>query len=68
MSEFGAADIPRLDDKGKYEVPFPVLFRNDCWLNASTYEELEAFVLSRRGDRRTDSLWLKRFERPKQLA
>ncbi len=32
------------DDKGEYEVPFPVLFKEDSWLNASTYEELEVFV------------------------
>ncbi len=33
-----------MDDVGKYEVPFPVLFKGDCWLNASTHEELDAFV------------------------
>ncbi len=33
-----------MDDVGKYEVPFPVLFKGDCWLNASTQEELDALV------------------------
>ncbi len=33
-----------MDDKGKYEVPFPVLFKNDSWLNASTREEVEVFI------------------------
>ncbi len=29
---------------GEYELPFPVLFKGDCWLNASTHEEIEVFV------------------------
>ncbi len=33
-----------VDNIGKYEVPFPVLFKDDKWLNASTHEELDAFV------------------------
>ncbi len=37
-------DVLAMDDKGRYEVPFPVLFKDDCWLNASTNEELDAFV------------------------
>ncbi len=32
------------DHKGKYEVPFHVLFKNDSWLNAITHEELDVFV------------------------
>ncbi len=33
-----------MDDKGKYELPFPVLFKNDSWLNASTREEIGVFI------------------------
>jgi hypothetical protein len=32
------------DQRGHYEVPFPVVFRDDCWWNASTGEELDAYV------------------------
>ena len=32
------------DDHGPYELPFLVVFRDDCWWNAHTGEELEAFV------------------------
>ncbi len=37
-------DVLAMDDKGRYEVPFPVVFKDNCWLNASTNEELDAFV------------------------
>ncbi len=33
-----------VDEIGRYELPFPVLFKDDKWLNASTRQELEAFV------------------------
>jgi len=33
-----------LDNIGKYEIPFPVVFRNDSWWNARTGEELDAFI------------------------
>ena len=33
-----------LDNIGQYEIPFPVVFRNDSWWNARTGEELDAFT------------------------
>ena len=33
-----------LDDIGQYEIPFPVVFRDDSWWNARTGEELDTFV------------------------
>ena len=33
-----------LDNIGQYEIPFPVVFRNDSWWNAHTGEELDAFI------------------------
>ncbi len=33
-----------LDNIGKYEIPFPVVFRNDSWWNACTGEELDTFI------------------------
>lgn len=34
------------DERGRYAIPFPVIFRDDCWFNARTGEELadEVFV------------------------
>jgi hypothetical protein len=32
------------DNRGKYAVPFPVVFRNDSWWNARTGEELDTFI------------------------
>lgn len=32
------------DQKGRYEIPFPVRFENDRWLNAKTGQELDAFI------------------------
>ena len=32
------------DHKGRYEIPFPVRFEDDRWWNASTGQELDAFV------------------------
>ncbi len=32
------------DHRGRYEVPFPVIFREDRWWNAETGQQLEAFV------------------------
>jgi hypothetical protein len=29
---------------GQYEIPFPVVFRDDSWWNARTGEELDAFI------------------------
>lgn len=43
------------DQRGTYEIPFAVLFKDDKWLNASTREELDCFVAGWREwkDRRT---------------
>lgn len=32
------------DNRGQYEIPFLVIFRDDSWRNFRTGEELEAFV------------------------
>lgn len=32
------------DQRGQYEVPFPVVFRDDSWWNAHTGEELDAYI------------------------
>ena len=32
------------DGRGQYEIPFPVVFRDDSWWNARTGEELDAFI------------------------
>ncbi len=32
------------DQRGQYEVPFPVVFRDDRWRNAHTGEELDIYV------------------------
>ncbi len=32
------------DDQGQYEIPFPVVFRDDSWWNARTGEELDTFI------------------------
>ena len=32
------------DNIGQYEIPFPVVFRDDSWWNARTGEELDAFI------------------------
>ncbi len=53
MKKWNSQAVPRegaivyvlaMDRKGKYEVPFRVLFKNDSWLNATTHEELDVFV------------------------
>ena len=36
------------DNRGQYEIPFPVVFRDDSWRDAHTGEELDTF-LSRGG-------------------
>jgi len=33
-----------VDNIGQYEIPFPVVFRDDSWWNARTGEELDTFV------------------------
>ncbi len=33
------------DRRGQYVVPFPVMFRDDCWRNALTGEELDTFIV-----------------------
>jgi hypothetical protein len=33
-----------VDKRGRYVIPFPVLFRDDRWWNAHTGEELDAFI------------------------
>ena len=33
------------DKRGQYLVQFPVMFRDDCWRNAHTGEELDAFIV-----------------------
>jgi hypothetical protein len=33
-----------VDDWGQYVIPFPVVFRDDNWLNARTGEELDTFI------------------------
>jgi hypothetical protein len=37
-----------VDNIGQYEIPFPVVFRDDSWWNARTGEELDTFVAGRR--------------------
>jgi hypothetical protein len=32
------------DNIGQYEIPFPVVFRDDSWWNLRTGEELDAFI------------------------
>ena len=32
------------DDRGQYEIPFYVVFRDDSWWNARTGEELDVFI------------------------
>jgi len=32
------------DDTGQYEIPFPVVFRDDSWWNARTGQELDTFI------------------------
>ena len=32
------------DKRGQYQVPFPVVFRDDCWWNAETAQELDAYI------------------------
>ena len=32
------------DNRGQYEIPFPVVFRDDSWWNARTGEELDTFI------------------------
>ena len=32
------------DNRGQYEIPFPVVFRDDSWWNAHTGEELDTFI------------------------
>jgi len=38
---------------GQYEIPFPVVFRDDSWWNLRTGEELDTFVA---GWRRADNV------------
>jgi hypothetical protein len=33
-----------LDKIGQYEIPFPVVFRDDSWWNAHTGKELDTFI------------------------
>jgi hypothetical protein len=53
VSEWNSTDPPENnvivyvlaeDQRGQYEVPFPVVFRDDSWWNASTGDELDAYV------------------------
>ena len=32
------------DKRGQYQVPFPAVFRDDCWWNAETAQELDAYI------------------------
>jgi hypothetical protein len=32
------------DNCGQYDLPFPVVFRDDCWWNAQTAQKLDAYV------------------------
>ena len=32
------------DKRGEYELPFPVVFRDDRWWNAQTAQELDVYV------------------------
>ncbi len=32
------------DQRGQYEVPFPVVFQDDSWWNVHTGEELDAYI------------------------
>jgi hypothetical protein len=32
------------DNRGQYEIPFPVVFTEDSWRNATTGEELDTFI------------------------
>ena len=32
------------DKRGQYELPFPVVFRGDCWWNADTGDELDVYI------------------------
>jgi hypothetical protein len=41
------------DKRGQYLVQFPVMFRDDCWRNALTGEELDTFIV---GWHRTDKI------------
>ena len=33
------------DNLGQYSIPFPVLFRDDRWWNASSGKELDTFIV-----------------------
>lgn len=42
-----------VDNRGRYLIPFPVVFRDNSWWNARTGEELDAFIVGwRRADDR----------------
>jgi hypothetical protein len=41
------------DKRGRYLIPFPVVFRDDSWWNARTGEKLETFIV---GWRRIDDV------------
>ncbi len=32
------------DNRGQYDIPFPVVFRDDSWWNDRTGEELDTFI------------------------
>jgi hypothetical protein len=44
-------DVLAADNHGRYEIPFPVIFREDRWWNAHTGQELQAFVAGWRPSR-----------------
>jgi hypothetical protein len=37
-------DVVAEDRRGRYALPFPVLFRDDEWINAQSGERLECYI------------------------
>lgn len=42
--EGSIVDVYSSDRRGPYPIPFPATFRDDCWFNAQTGEELEVYI------------------------
>jgi hypothetical protein len=43
--EGAVVQVLAADNRGQYLIPFPVIFRDDTWWNASTGEELDTFIV-----------------------
>jgi hypothetical protein len=54
-TELPEEDVPvnvlAVDNRGRYEIPFPVIFREDRWRDADTGQELQVFVAGWRPSR-----------------